>query len=131
MMENEDAIEYEDPHFDGLQFIFNQPEFTGTRQAATLLDMVEHKRLMRVILPHGINKSGVRVFIGQENEAEEAQGLSVIVGQYGLPGEVTGCIAVLGPTRMPYARGIASVDYLSELLTRLLARLYGKQSEEN
>jgi heat-inducible transcriptional repressor len=127
MMENEDNVEFEDPCLDGLQFIFNQPEFANTRQAITLLDMVEHKRLMRVILPHGLNRRGVHVFIGNENESEEAHGLSVIVGQYGLPGEAVGCVAVLGPTRMPYARSIASVGYLTELLTRLLARLYGKE----
>jgi heat-inducible transcriptional repressor len=126
MMKNEDTAEYESPYLDGLQFFFNQPEFANSRQAVSLLDLVEHKKLMRVILPHGLSRWGVNVFIGNENESEEVRGLSIIVSQYGLPGEAVGCIAVLGPTRMPYARSIASVDFLTEVLTKLMARLYGK-----
>jgi heat-inducible transcriptional repressor len=128
IMKAEDAVTYEETYMEGLQFIFNQPEFTGAQQALTLVDLLEQKNLMRLILPHELDEPGVHVIIGQENEARSIHNLSVILSQYGLPGEAVGCIAVIGPTRMPYVRSIASVGYLSDVLTRLIARLYGKDT---
>lgn len=127
IMKTEDEIEYEAPYLDGLQFIINQPEFANTRQATTSLALTENKNLLRIILPDKLVGRGVHVIIGKENKAEAIQNYSVVISQYGLPGEAIGCIAVIGPTRMQYARSIASVDYLAEVLSGLIAWLYGKK----
>jgi heat-inducible transcriptional repressor len=133
IMTTEDELEYEAPYLDGLQFIFNQPEFANTRQTTTSLALTESKNLLRVILPDKLTGRGVHVFIGKENKSEEIQNYSVIISPYGLPGEAMGCLAVIGPTRMHYARSIASVDYLAEVLSGLIAWLYGRRipPEEN
>ena len=52
---------------------------------------------------------------------------SVVISQYGLRKEAVGTIGVIGPTRMPYARTIATVDYLSLILSGLVAKLYGRE----
>jgi heat-inducible transcriptional repressor len=127
IMKTEDEIEYEAPYLDGLQFIFNQPEFANARQTTTSLALTENKNLLRVILPDKLTDRGVHVIIGKENKSETIQNYSVVISQYGLPGEAIGCIAVIGPTRMQYARSIASVDYLAEVLTGLMAWLYGRK----
>ena len=127
IMKTEDEVEYEVPYLDGLQFIFNQPEFANARQTTTSLALTENKNLLRVILPDKLIGRGVHVFIGKENKSEAIQNYSVVISQYGLPGEAIGCIAVIGPTRMQYARSIASVDYLAEVLSGLIAWLYGRK----
>ena len=127
IMKIEDEIEYEAPYLDGLQFIFNQPEFANARQTTTSLALTENKNLLRVILPDKLTDRGVHVIIGKENKSETIHNYSVVISQYGLPGEAIGCIAVIGPTRMQYARSIASVDYLAEVLTGLMAWLYGRK----
>ncbi len=127
IMKIEDEIEYEAPYMDGLQFIFNQPEFASAKQTNSSLALTENKNLLRVILPDKLTESGVHVIIGKENKSETIQNYSVVISQYGLPGEALGCIAVIGPTRMQYARSIASVDYLAEVLTGLMAWLYGRK----
>ncbi len=127
IMKTEDEIEYEAPYLDGLQFIFNQPEFANKRQTTTSLALTENKNLLRVILPDKLVGRGVHVIIGKENKSEAIQNYSVVISQYGLPGEAIGCIAVIGPTRMQYARSIASVDYLAEVLSGLIAWLYGRK----
>ena len=127
IMKTEDEIEYEAPYLDGLQFIFNQPEFANARETTTSLALTENKKLLRVILPDKLEGRGVHVFIGKENKSEAIQNYSVVISQYGLPGEAIGCIAVIGPTRMHYARSIASVDYLAEVLSGLIAWLYGRR----
>lgn len=127
IMKAEDDLRFEGSYMDGLQFIFNQPEFTDIHQAVTLLELTEHRNLLRVILANDLAGEGVHVFIGKENKAEAIQKYSVVVSQYGLPGEAIGCVAVIGPIRMPYARSIASVAYLSEVLTGLIAWLHGRR----
>ena len=128
LMKSEDTVTLDEPYLEGLQHIFSQPEFADPQRALFLVDLLEHKNLMRLILPRDLTESGVHVYIGGENQAESIHNLSVIISQYGLPGEAVGCIAVIGPTRMPYVRTIASVDYLSEILTALIARLYGRDA---
>lgn len=127
ILKAEDDVEYQGLYLDGLQFMFSQPEFAGFQTSLALMSLMEQKDILKTILPRGLIEPGVHIFIGKENESETMQKCSVVVSQYGLPGEAVGCVAVVGPTRMPYALSIASVDYLAEVLTRLITRLYGRE----
>lgn len=127
MMAGEDKVEFEGLYLDGLEFMFRQPEFADQQKNLALLSLTEHKDLLKVILPHGLSEPGVHTIIGEENPAEAIQKCSVIISQYGIPGEAVGCLGVLGPTRMSYARNMASVDYMAEILTRLITQLYSKE----
>jgi len=127
IMQAEDEEEYEGPYLDGLHFMFNQPEFAQTRQVLDLVELTEQRSLLRIILPEGLVSQGVRVIIGKENKEEVIHSCSVVISQYGFPDEAVGSIGIIGPTRMPYARSIAVVDYLSSLLSQLVAKLYGKE----
>ncbi len=127
IMQDEEEEEYEGSYLDGLHFMLNQPEFARTWQMVNLVELTEQRSLLKTILPKGLTGHGVQVVIGKENQEEAIQDYSVVIGRYGLPGEAAGSIAVVGPTRMPYARSIAAIDYLSSLLSQLVARLYGKE----
>ena len=127
IMQAEDEEEYEGPYLDGLHFMFNQPEFAQTRQVLDLVELTEQRSLLRIIVPEGLVNQGVRVIIGKENKEEVIHSCSVVISQYGFPDEAVGSIGIIGPTRMPYARSIAVVDYLSSLLSQLVAKLYGKE----
>jgi heat-inducible transcriptional repressor len=130
IMQAEDEPESERAYLDGLHFVLNQPEFRQAEQALTLMELVECRRLLGTITPDDIASQGVRVIIGKENKAEAMQNCSVVISQYGLPEEAIGTIGVVGPTRMPYARTISAVSYLSSVLSQLVAELYGgKQGE--
>lgn len=129
LMEAEDKDEFEEPCFDGLHFTLNQPEFTRDhRIASTLMELVEQRKLLSSIIPPEPASDKVRVIIGKENKAEVIHDYSIVLAHYGLPEEATGMIGVIGPTRMPYARTIATVNYLVLVLSRLMAGLYGKES---
>ena len=127
-MQAEDEEEYEGPYLDGLHFMFSQPEFTRAGQMQTLVELTEQRNLLSTIFPKGLASYGVQVFIGKENEAEVIHNYSVVISRYGLPDEAVGSIAIVGPTRMPYARSIAAIDYLSSVLSELVAKLYGKET---
>ncbi len=132
LMEVEDSREYEEPFINGLHFTLNQPELTQNHWLAqTLTELVEQRNLLRNIVPGQLTGKGVHVIIGKENESEAIRDYSVVIGHYGMAGEVTGTICVVGPTRMPYARTIATVDYLTMVLGELVAKLYGEEPPGN
>jgi len=126
-MKTEDEQDYEEPYLDGLHFILNQPEFAQNQRMLSLMELVEHRDLLRSIVPSGLTNRGVQVVIGKENRAEVIHDYSVVIGQYGLLQEAVGTIGVVGPTRMPYARAISTVDYLSSVLSQLVTDLYGRE----
>ena len=126
MMQDEDKQEYEEPYFDGWHFMLNQPEFARSERMSNLMELAEQRGLLRVIVPKRLNRRGVHVVIGKENRAEAIQDYSVVISQYGIPDEATGTIGVVGPTRMAYSHTIPTVDYLSSVLTSLVAGLYGR-----
>ena len=132
-MKAEDEQEYEEPYLDGLHFMFNQPEFSHSDQLLALMESVEHRNLLKTILPKEMESHEVQVVIGKENKAESFHNCSVVISQYGITDEAIGTIGVVGPTRMPYSRTIPTVYYLSSVLSRLVAGLFGKemQNDEN
>ena len=127
IMQTEDKQEYEEPYLDGLHYMLNQPEFASRYRAQTFMELIEHRELLRVILPSELGELGVQVVIGKENKAEVIHDYSIVISRYGVPGEAVGTIGIVGPTRMPYARAISTVHYLSSVLSGLVAELYGKE----
>ncbi len=129
MMQAENERQYDEPYLDGLHFIVNQPEFAHAHRLQGLMQAVEHRNLLRVIIPPQLDIEKVMVVIGKENEAEVIHDCSVVICQYGLRDEAIGAIGVVGPTRMPYSRVIPAVSYLSLVLSQLVAGLYGDKYE--
>ncbi len=128
IMQAEDEQEYEEPYLNGWHFMLNQPEFIRRRRMLALMELVEHRNLMSTIVPRQLPSQGVQVIIGKENKAEAIHDFSVVISQYGLPQEAIGTIGVIGPTRMPYARAISTISYLSSVLSRLVAELYTRET---
>jgi heat-inducible transcriptional repressor len=136
IMQTEDSKESQDPYLEGWHFMLNQPEFAQSDKMRNLMELVDRRGLLRVIEPAklvepGMNAHGVHVIIGKENQYEAIQNCSVVVCRYGVPEEVSGTMAVVGPTRMPYSHTIPTVYYLSTVLSQLLGGLYGKDTRQD
>jgi heat-inducible transcriptional repressor len=127
IMRAEDSRENQEPYLEGWHFMLTKPEFAHSDQMRSLMELVETRGLLKVIVPVSLSEHGVHVIIGKENQNKAIQNCSVVICRYGLPREAAGTIAVVGPTRMPYNRTIPTVYYLSSVLTRLLAGLYGRE----
>lgn len=130
IMEAEDRQEYEEPYLDGWHFMLNQPEFAHSDRMSTLMELVEQHSLLKVIVPEGMSQHTVHVIIGEENKDKAIQNYSVVISLYGLPDEATGTIGVVGPTRMHYSHTIPTVNYLSSVLSGLVAGLYGRERHD-
>ncbi len=128
IMEAEEEQRYEESYLNGLHFTLSQPEFAHSQRMLALMELAEHRNLLRVIVPQELSSHRVQVVIGKENKAEVIHDYSVVISRYGLPEEAVGTIGVIGPTRMPYAHTISVVSYLSTVLSRLVTELYGRET---
>jgi len=63
------------------------------------------------------------VTIGRENTSSAFWDTSVITASYHVDGRLLGTIAVLGPTRMEYAKAMRILDYVNTNLTEMIHRL--------
>ena len=88
------------------------------------MELVEKRRLIKAILPKELENQKVTVIIGKENEDETFHDYSIVISKYGISNEAAGTVGVLGPTRMPYAHTIPTVNYLSAILSELMSGLY-------
>jgi len=118
-----DAAERTEVRHSGLEKMLAQPEFAGT-DLPGLLDLLRGGAFLSAVLPQLAPNRDVQVFIGDENPADELRRYGLVVSAYGVDGAVTGILAVLGPTRMPYGRSISSVRYMARLMSDLMADLY-------
>jgi heat-inducible transcriptional repressor len=65
---------------------------------------------------------GVQVLIGGDGDGawDELRQCSMVLAKYGVAGQATGTLGVVGPMRMPYARTIPTVRYMADLLSGLV-----------
>ncbi len=95
---------------------------TDLQRVRTLFDDIERKNELIELLELAGRGEGVRIFIGSENKLFSLSGSSVVAAPYAdAKGKLVGVIAVIGPTRLNYARIVPMVDYTARVVSRLLA----------
>ncbi len=91
-----------------------------------LFDDLERKRDVIDVLNAAKGGEGVKVFIGSENRLFSLSGSSVIAAPYrDQSNAIVGVLAVLGPTRLNYARIVPIVNYSADAVSRVLGRAGG------
>ena len=131
LMRTEDERGSEDSYIDGLYYLMNQPEFNSGSRLASLMGLVEQRKLIEAMMENQLNEYGVQVIIGKENRAESIQNFSVVLSRYGIADEAIGTIGVVGPTRMHYGRAISATSFMSSMMSRLMSDLYGREIQSN
>jgi heat-inducible transcriptional repressor len=110
---------------DGLINMLHQPEFSMPESARNVVHLFEDRTLLEDLLTEMLEVGGVQVIIGGEGRWDELRDCSLVVSPYGVSGEATGALGVMGPMRMPYSRAISTVQYVAGLLSDLFRDLYG------
>ncbi len=103
---------------EGALKLVGNPEFSDDPgKIRELLAMLERKKTLVDLLSRVLRQEGVQVVIGEGNSGEGLARCSVVASTYGADGLVMGTLGIVGPTRMEYAKAIALVDYLAQLLS--------------
>ena len=107
----------------GAQHLVSQPEFNRPELVRDVVELAESEE----VVVHLLERPAVLdpaepdraiVLIGREvghGRAEEGPSYSVVTAPYRL-GDAVGAVAVIGPTRMDYARAIGLVEHVAGLL---------------
>ena len=92
----------------------------GVDRLRELFDAFQRKRDLLDLMDHCVSADGIQIYIGQESGYEMLDECSLISSPYGTEDEVLGVLAVIGPTRMPYQKGIPMVDLTAKILSAAL-----------
>ena len=106
----------------GTAQLLSNPEYRDLERVREMLLALEREDLMKDIL-HAHAGEGLAVTIGRENTSSALWDTSVITASYHVDGRLLGTIAVLGPTRMEYAKAMRVLDYVNTNLTEMIHRL--------
>jgi heat-inducible transcriptional repressor len=107
---------------DGQANILRQPEFRDARRAEPVLSALERHDVVTQLLHDG-GTAPIRITIGAEHRHEEVRDCSVVAATYYVGGRPAGELAIVGPTRMRYARAISLVRFLADTLGEALNRV--------
>jgi len=114
------------PYLQGLRHVLSQPEFAhSSAKALHILEALDEHHIAQTIPLDSIAEEWVTVILGSENRQDTLRDCSIIAARYGLPEEISGVLAVLGPTRMRYSRTIAAIRYMASLMTELITTYWG------
>jgi len=119
-----DGSSIDDLFSDGLLNVMAAPEFDRSEKVRQIFAALENRAYLGSLVESVAQAGTIQIFIGHENSPLEMQDVSLVLAPYGLIDRAVGVVGVLGPTRMPYAQAIASVEFVSSLMNELVEHLY-------
>lgn len=114
------AADGPDVHVGQTSVLAAQPEFQEGERLKNLIELTESRELLASVLGSREHPGGLQITIGREHGAVALSDFTLVTAEYRV-GTLKGVIGVIGPTRMPYEKVIAIVDYTSSLVNRILA----------
>jgi heat-inducible transcriptional repressor len=115
-----EGSERKDVVLGGVKNILDYPEYSDTKKARELLQLLETKDMLYDML----DMTGDLEFsikIGSENLYEEFKNMSVVTATYRVGGNKIGSFGIIGPTRMDYGKVISVLNYVGLSLNDILS----------
>lgn len=114
---------------DGLSDIISS--FQASEGAEQAVRVFEERAVLNMILSEVLaTEDDVQVFIAGDGRWQELNHLSMVLSRYGIPGQVSGALGVVGPTHINYGRAISTVRYVSNLMTDMLVKLFDEPAAD-
>lgn len=99
-------------YFSGKENMLYQPEYNDVDKLRKIVSTFENSQAWKTFQPLSI-EDGVQVKIGVDSPIDEIGDVSVISASFKTGETSKGSISVIGPTRMPYEKVVALVEYIS------------------
>lgn len=116
-----DHTEAEQLYVNGASQVVSYPEFSDANKTRELLEALEEKSKIVRILTQCIEGEGIHILIGEENHTD-LEDMSLISSPYKCGDQSAGSLAILGPTRMEYARIVPLVDHIAKVVSSILSK---------
>lgn len=130
LMDKSSASQVRVVYRDGLSEVIG--DFSDNKGAQQAIRVFEERAFMDMILSEIlqplISDQEVQVVIAG-NGREEISHLSLVLSRYGVPGQLSGTLGIVGPTHLNYGRAISAVRHVSTLMTDMLIDLYDETED--
>lgn len=120
------SVKEERVYHGGIHSILSHPEFQNVERLQTLLGLLEQEDFLCGLLASSSGQEGISISIGTEVKNMEILELSMVSTCYRLTDDLYGVLAVLGPTRMHYARVAGMLRCVTDSLLEELTKVFGK-----
>jgi len=107
-------------HLGSTSVLAQQPEFESGERLKGLIELTERRDLLAHAVGSREHGGRLQITIGGENVSLALTDFTLVTAEYRV-GNLKGVIGVIGPTRMPYEKVVAIVDYTSSMVTRIFA----------
>jgi heat-inducible transcriptional repressor len=104
----------------GVNRIIQYPEFKDIDILEKIMNLFEEGSILNKIMENDINASDINIHIGAESNYIDIENCCIVTSRYKVKNRALGTIGILGPTRIPYARSISVIKYISDVLTQAL-----------
>jgi len=108
---------------EGMEHILENPEFKDLSKTRLLFKMLGEKKKLADFLRQNLKSSSIQIYIGRELPLSMVSDCSIITACYKVSNQTVGCLGVLGPTRMEYAKVIPVVRFISGYVSEILTEL--------
>ena len=119
MIQSEDDVRV---YTSGVKNILAFPEFSDIRKAEAIFQALEDREFLFAILGQA-RFEGIEIVIGEENSLELLKPCSLIKANYTIDNQSTGCIALIGPTRMDYAQAVSVLSGILQNMQHVIDAL--------
>lgn len=109
----------------GANNILKYPEFSDLDKARSFIEFLENGEAVGEIMkniPNNAEKTSI--IIGNENKNPQMAGSSLIVRTYKIDDSVYGCLGLIGPIRMDYAKAVSDIEYFGRRLSLLFEEIF-------
>ena len=112
--------ESERGYLDGTSHIIEQPEFRDFKKLHAIFRCLEDKISILHFLCDNTADDKLAISIGRENKLSNLKDCSVVSRGYKRKGRASGRLGVIGPKRMVYEKVVPMVEFLSEMVSKVL-----------
>ncbi|MDZ4768428.1 MAG: heat-inducible transcriptional repressor HrcA [Chloroflexota bacterium] len=107
--------------------------FPGSEGAQQAIRVIEERAFLNMILQEMMTPmlNQVQVVVAGNGNWEELSHLSMVLSRYGVEGQISGAVGVLGPTNINYERAIRVVSYVSTLMSAMLVGALAPPEDES
>lgn len=106
----------------GATNIFDYPEFNDINRTKEFMNLIKEDNKKFIKELSGNTDDAVSVTIGAENPILAQHDLSAVSLNYSMGNNVKGKLAILGPTRMEYAKVVSTLRFLAECIDEYINR---------
>jgi heat-inducible transcriptional repressor len=113
---------------EGIENIFEEPEFRNIEHLRPVLRVLDEKRRVNRLLEYCISEdelTDVCICIGSENPLDDVRNCSIVASPYCIGDQMRGAIGVIGPTRMRYSLASSLVSFVADQLGLFLTKMSG------